>query len=137
MMTVYTEACSMSADRDEISHVYRCRELAKQTFKVMSHFCSHTGLLPPLLLVGGTDVEDNFKRFTDTGAWHHFISSYRACISAHVGGVSRLVGGAAFLTCMWVCGVVAVQGRMCWLPRRVVLETSWSGMTCSTCGSSR
>lgn len=107
MMTVYTEACSMSADRDEISHVYRCRELAKQTFKVMSHFCSHTGLLPPLLLVGGTDVEDNFKRFTDTGAWRHLISShFIACISAHVGGVSRLVGGAAFLT--YVCGCVVL-----------------------------
>lgn len=43
------------------------RELAKQTFKVMTHFCSHAGLLPPLLLVGGTDVEDNFKRFTEEG----------------------------------------------------------------------
>lgn len=45
------------------------RELAKQILKVTTHFCSHTGLRPPLLLVGGTDiVGDNFKRFSQDGA---------------------------------------------------------------------
>ena len=33
----------------------------------MEHFCSHTGLKPPLLLVGGTFVEDSFKRFSEEG----------------------------------------------------------------------
>eukprot|EP00624_Nannochloropsis_granulata_P007268 evm.model.NODE_7030_length_20383_cov_42.581219.5 len=45
------------------------RELAKQIFKVATHFCSHAGLRTPLLLVGGTDVVgDNFNRFSQDGA---------------------------------------------------------------------
>lgn len=45
------------------------RELAKQIFKVATHFCSHAGLRTPLLLIGGTDVVgDNINRFSQDGA---------------------------------------------------------------------
>jgi superfamily II DNA/RNA helicase len=44
------------------------RELAKQIMQVAKHFCEHTGLKPPLLLVGGTDVEDSFRQFSQEGA---------------------------------------------------------------------